>query len=378
MNKIRVGFLSSHNYFDKNSWSGILYYMYWALRSTSIEVVDLGNPYKTNFWTKILKRISPKKSVYRVGSDEYVRDSTQFANLVKEQLKDSKCDAIFSPVGSKELYFLDTNIPILYLSGMTHKVYKQTYSLNFTPQELDFLARQESAAISKATKLVYPSDWPVNSAIVDYQAEPDKIRVVPYGANLDSTPSIEDILEAKTNTSYCRLIFIGKDWERKGGEIAFQTLLALRRMKVNAELIIVGTKPPTEVQHEKLTVIPYLNKNKRSQMLKFYNLLLGSHFMIFPTKAEAFGVVSCEANAFGLPVITTEVGGIPTIIRNGKNGYMLPLSASANQFADLIKEIFNDKSRYQMLVCSSKEEYKSRLNWNKWAESIQEIIAEMI
>ena len=82
----------------------------------------------------------------------------------------------------------------------------------------------------------------------------------------------------------------------------------------------------------------------------------------------------CEANAFGLPVFTTDVGGIPTIIKNGRNGYMLPLSASGEDYANLIVQNFSDRGVYENLVRSSREEYDRRLNWNKWAESLHQVI----
>jgi glycosyltransferase involved in cell wall biosynthesis len=84
--------------------------------------------------------------------------------------------------------------------------------------------------------------------------------------------------------------------------------------------------------------------------------------------------VLCEANAFGLPVFTTDVGGIPTIAKNGKNGYMLPLSATGEDYANLIIEKLSDPTHYHNLVQSSRKEYDSRLNWNKWAESLHQLI----
>ena len=42
-----------------------------------------------------------------------------------------------------------------------------------------------------------------------------------------------------------------------------------------------------------------------------------SHRLLLPTRAECYGIVFCEANAYGLPVFATRVGGIPTIVKEG-------------------------------------------------------------
>lgn len=269
------------------------------------------------------------------------------------------------------------NIPIIYLSDTTFKVYYEYYPLNFEPQEVEWKEKQDSIAISKASKLVFSSKWAADSAVSDYQADADNLVILPFGANLDNPPLADEVLTKKP-TSLWRLLFVGKDWDRKGGEIAFQTLVALCNKGIDAELVVVGCVPPTEIKHDKLTVIPYLNKNIPEQRKKLDELFLRSNFFILPTRADCSPIVFCEASAFGLPVLTTDIGGIPTIIKNGKNGYRLPLSASGEDYANLIVERFTARTRYEKLVRSSREEYDSRLNWNEWAESLHYLMMGML
>ena len=141
---------------------------------------------------------------------------------------------------------------------------------------------------------------------------------------------------------------------------------------------MIGCVPPSEFQHEKLKVIPFLNKNIPEEQEQFSQLLLNSHFLVFPTRADCSPIVICEANAYGIPVITTDAGGIPTILKEGKNGYMLPLSAGGDEYAKLIATHFANKETYEQLVRSSREEYDDRLNWNKWAESTYKIMINML
>ena len=377
MKQVKVGFLSSHNYLDRNAWSGTLYQMYQALKMHNLKLVNLGIPSKPNYLKKLIRRTWTTHSQLPIGSPEYIKKNQKFAVFVEKQLKKTPCDVIFAPVGSKEITFLNTSIPIIYLSDITFKLYDGYYQSNFTPEEFGWRNKQETVAISKACKLVYPSEWAASSAIKDYKAQPEKIEIIPFGANIDNLPSFEEInLKSKTH-SVCRLLFIGKDWQRKGGDIAFQTLVCLRERGIDAELTVIGSLPSSEIKHDKLTVIPFLDKNDPVQRQRFRELLLNSNYFIFPTRADCSPIVTCEANAFGLPVITTEVGGIPTIIRNGKNGYMLPLSASGEDFASLIEKIFIDQINYQNLVSSSRIEYEQRLNWQSWGTKMFQVISNL-
>lgn len=377
MQRLRVGFLSVHDYLDKNAWSGTLYYMQKSLKEKDIQVIYLGEQKKTSIWQKVLNRLRKSNTSPKVGSPHYIAEWKKFATKVQDKLSKTPCDIIFAPVASAELMFLETRIPIIYLSDATFKLYQEHYQLNLDPQEAEWASKQEFTAISKASKLVYSSNWAGNSAISDYQAPADKVEIVSFGANLDEPLSQEKAL-SKKQTSICRLLFVGKDWERKGGKIAFETLLSLRQRGIDAELTVVGCVPPAEIKHEKLKVIPYLNKNVPHERQQLDELFLKSNFFILPTRADCSPIVFCEANAFGLPVITTDVCGISSLITNGKNGYMLPLSASGDDYAKVIVENFSDPTRYENLLRSSREEYDTQLNWDTWAEKLHHVFIEAL
>lgn len=373
---LKVGFLSAQNYLDKNTFSGTLYYMNKALERRGVQLVNLGRSKNYFYWRKQLNRIWKKPSNAEPNSPEFNSKYQKFASLVKNQLKNASCDLIFAPVASAEVSFLETETPIIFLSDATPKIYNEHYQLNLSSEKLEFLNKQELNVVAKSKKLVYSSQWAADSALHDYHAEANKIEIIPFGANIDNAPSINDIF-LKCQASRCRLLFVGKDWQRKGGNIAFQTLLSVINQGLDAELVIIGCTPPADIQHEKLTIIPYLDKNIPQQREQLNQLFLESHFFIFPTRADCSPIVICEANAFGLPVLTTDVGGIPTIIKEGKNGYMLPLSASSDNYANLVTKNFSNKTTYEQLVKTAREEYDSRLNWDKWAESIHQVMMNL-
>lgn len=163
------------------------------------------------------------------------------------------------------------------------------------------------------------------------------------------------------------------DWDRKGGAIAYDTLQQLKKKGVHAKLIICGCEPPPEFKDPDMEVIPFLNKNKPEDHARFVQLLSTSHFLLLPTRADCSLIVACEANSYGMPAITTDVGGVSDVVKDGINGYCLPLEASGKEYAELVEKIYADKKGYHELVASSRTRYEDHLNWDKWAQRFLQI-----
>lgn len=383
MTKLRVGFFSSQNYLDKNTFSGTLYYMYRALHEQNLNILNLGNPYPPTRRASLWKRLTePLQSrVHREpqnAESQLAEKKRKFALQVQKELSKKTCDLLFAPVASSELSYLNVSIPVVYVSDATPRLLDETYT-NFYKSREEFSRRaaQEKIAIAKATTSIYSSQWAADSAIQDYGAEAAKVQVISFGANIDSPPSASDIYQ-KCDRPRCRLLFIGKDWQRKGGNIAYETLLALLEKGVDTELVMLGSVPPEPLEHERLRIIPFLNKNIKQERDRFEQLLLESHFLMFPTRADCSPISICEANAFGVPVMTTDVGGIPTIMRSGQNGYMFPLSATPEDYGKAIAEVFQNRERYRELVRSCRAEYDLRLNWGTWARKVVGVMENLV
>jgi glycosyltransferase involved in cell wall biosynthesis len=97
-----------------------------------------------------------------------------------------------------------------------------------------------------------------------------------------------------------------------------------------------------------------------------------------PTRAEAAGIVFCEASAFGVPSLTLKTGGVEDYVRNGINGICLPYNSKPKDFAKSILEIVKDKDRYSSLCVGAFNEYKNRLNWECTASELVHLCEESL
>lgn len=322
---------------------------------------------------RLLHRLTGKTYLYTEAV------SRRLGKIAHERISKIPCDVIYSPAGSASLANLDLAIPIVYLSDATFRLVVDYYPefsgvLESHKKTAD---RFEQSSIQKARQLVYPSSWAAQSAIHDYHAESTRVNVIPFGANLESPPAASEVLHVPP-TDHCRLLFVGGHWQRKGGEIAYEAFLKLLEMGVPVELAIVGCTPPDQVRHENIRIFPFLNKNDPAQRAQLEQLYRRAHFFVLPSRAECFSIALCEANAFGLPVLTSDTGGLPDLVRVEKNGFLFPLAARGDQYAARVAEVFSDLPRYRSLRATSRGEFDSRLNWDHWGLKMRDVFQRAV
>lgn len=371
--KIKIAFVTSTNPLDKKSWSGIYYQMYKSLENKT-EKVDCIGPIPL-FFIKSLAVINKlTRLLFNKGYNHKNSIVLSFihSKYIQFKLRNKKYDYIFAPAASTEIAFLNTDIPIIYCSDSSFgqlNEYYDTYSnlFEFSVRESNFI---EQKAILKAKYITYPSQW-AKVYIEKNYTKKAAIEVIPFGANIDSD-KIQFIPKKIDKSSDINFLFLGVDWDRKGGEIVYQTFLELLEQGYNVNLTVCGCIPP--VSHSKIKVIPFLNKNNSSDLEKFNTLLQSTHFLFLPSKAECFGIVFCEASAFGIPSITRNTGGISDAVHNGINGFCLDEQASSEAYLQIIKKHIDNPQLYEELSISSRNLYLGTLNWDIWANELLNLL----
>ncbi len=376
---MKIAYLALNDPLDKKSWSGTTYYIAKALQKAGNEVEFLG-PLKMPGWLDKLLRAMAKfnRIVFR---KEYITKyslvlSWYSSKHFARKLKRKKFDCICAPAASAELGFLKTSLPVIYITDATFELvsnyeYREFDKMSwFSKIEGNLLERH---ALKKSSAVIYPSVWAAESAIKDYHIPNEKVFIAPFGANIDLVPDA-NVIYNKLNNKQLTLLFLAVDWDRKGGNIAFEVLKYLIYTHgMQAKLIVCGCEPPQHIAHPNMEVIPFLDKNKKEDYEKFVEIMTTSHFLLVPTRADCSLLAGCEANAYGMPAITTDTGGVSEIIKDGVNGYCLPYSAGGNTYAALIAELFLNEERHKQLIYSSRARFEEYLNWNKWSDSFKEI-----
>lgn len=377
----RIGFVSATDPNDRASFSGTHFQMLRGLERAFPQVHVLGPVPGNRILNRIFDRVN-RSLRHATGKQWDFLHSTLFSIYqglyFGIQARRLGCQALVAPAASTEIAFLPFSGTVVYSPDATFRLLDGGYSrfsslFKWSWRQTD---RIEAKAIARADRIVVSSEWARRSVIGDYGYPPDHVSVASYGPNLDSVPSDHEVFQRllPKNQTTCRILFLAVDWTRKGGDIALAAFLELLDRGVDAEFLVVGCSP--EVSHPKVRVVPSLDKNDPIQYAKLLELILSSHFMLVPTRADCTPIAFSEAAGYGIPVVTTDVGGVSSVVCHGSTGFALPLDATPEAYACAIQETWQDKELYARMVRASRRHSDERLNWDAWAARIREAINE--
>lgn len=381
-NMKRVGYLSVYNALNILSWSGVPYFQLKMLLKSGYACTEFGN-FKINKFIKL--KITLIKIYYKLLlSKKYLTDrSPEIVGLYIDQINSNQklkdCDIFFTPssiLAAKPI----NDKPIIFWADATFAGMIDFYPefSNLCNESIYYGQLIEQSALSNCKVALYSSEWAAKSAIENYVVDPKKVKVVPFGPNIECNRTMGDIkhLIYKKNIEVCKLLFVGVDWIRKGGDVALSIAIELNKRGVKTELNVVGCSAPEDAPNFIINH-GFIAKNNKIESLKLEKLFSECHFLVVPSRAECYGIVFAEASSFGVPSIATNIGGIPTVVKSGINGQTFGINATTDEYCSYIQEIISNEDCYNNLALSAFKFYLEELSWDVAGEKIKKIINEI-
>lgn len=205
------------------------------------------------------------------------------------------------------------------------------------------------------------SRWALESNKKLHPDQAFKIRSIGWGPNIIPLASNEVFSAAKED----RILCVGHDYYKKGADIFNEVSRRLKRVVPNLECIMVGragTKLDLSTL-DSLTIYPAASPDWISTIMKSSKL-----FMIL-SRFEAAGHVTVEAMSHGLPVICSNVCGLPEPIVNGETGYVVDIK----EIDDIVAksyELLTNQEKLEMFSKTAYENAMQKWQWNHVAEAI--------
>ena len=379
---MKIAYLSIEDPNDVHAWSGITRSMGNCLAQDGSQVIKLGplTPAPTNLAIKLRFQIYHRilgKSYWAERDPAVAKHyAHQAAELIN--LKAPDADIVFAP-STIPIGYLECRQPIVFWTDATFAGMVGFYhnARNLSGRTIRNGHRLEQSALDRCRLAIYSSQWAADSAIKDYGADPAKVKVVPFGANLPGLESVaqaEQIIRSRP-TDRCKLIVIAVDWTRKGVDLAVQVAAELNAAGLPTELTVIGCKPPpARTLPAFVHILGFISKATEEGRDRLTRLLGESHFMILPTEADATPIVFAEASSMAVPSLAARVGGVQAMVSD-RNGRTFPLETPAREYAAYIGATLAEPARYQELCLSAFAEYQSRLNWNIAGGSVGELLS---
>jgi glycosyltransferase involved in cell wall biosynthesis len=199
------------------------------------------------------------------------------------------------------------------------------------------------------------------SLVTQYNVPEKKVTTAYVGVNAPAaTGSVSNNAFHNQN-----ILFVGTDWERKGGPELVEAFAAIQQEFPEAQLTIVGCRPDIEVANcEVVGQVPV------DQISKYYQ---AASVFCLPTRREPFGVVFVEALAHKLPLIGTDLGAIPDFIVPGKSGYLVPAN-DVTALAEALRAILKDPVASQEMGEYGYKLAQERYNWSTVGKIMRQVI----
>ncbi len=365
---MKIAYVTDSDVSDIHSWSGSIHHIYKSLKESGFHVTPVDklktlskkNPY---FYGKRIAYKYLLGKTYSSSRDPRVLKS--YARQIESRISHSNFDVIFSP-NTGLVAYLNTKIPIVIWNDATFAGLAEYHPFlrNLCRETCQDNHITEQMAFDKARLIFLTSEWAVNSALDNYHVDKNKLVKVPFGANMDSRLDLRKITanQGRKNKKLMRLLFIGTYWTEKGGNIAYEASRLIQKRNIQVELHVVGCRPPVPLP-DWVKVHGFISKRTPDGRKTLDNLYLASHFLIVPTRADAFGLVFAEACAYGLPSIGTNTGGVSEIIKNNRNGFLFGMQDPPERYAEYMLKIWSSEKKLLSMSLHAFEEYKRRLNW---------------
>lgn len=279
--------------------------------------------------------------------------------------------------------FVHTQVPAILLGSAMRQV-PTVVSLDATPVQYDALGEHYAHAVGprwleriktelnrrcfdRAEHLVTWADWTKESLAVDYGIDRARVTVIPPGVDVERWEA--PVGHERPEDGITRILFVGGDLDRKGGRDLIEAFAVLHGRY--GDLIELHLVTPTEVKAPPGVTVHRTMTPNSAELIALYHRC---HVFCLPTRGDCLPMVLPEAGAAGLALVSTDVGAIGEIVRNGETGLLVPVRDVPALVAAL-DSVVTDHGRRRRLGSAANElvraEHNASINAGRIAAAIE-------
>ena len=201
------------------------------------------------------------------------------------------------------------------------------------------------------------------SLINQYKVGGQKVITAFAGSNIPDPVSLNVQKYQSKN-----ILFVGVEWERKGGPILVEVFKRLIKKYPDASLTIVGCKPDISLPNCKI-----VGRIPVEEVGEYYNQ---ASVFCLPTLREPFGIVFIEAMKYRLPIIANKIGSLPDLVKDNYNGYLI--NNNIDDYTSAICMLFEYPEKCRQLGDNGFNFAETKFSWKLVGGKIKEHIEPYI
>lgn len=257
----------------------------------------------------------------------------------------------------------------------------------------------EKIAIESADAIIAVSAGMRDDILRCYpNVEPAKVHVIYNGIDTDEFyPSAdrEVLSEYGLDPRRPAVVFVGRITRQKG---VVHLLAAARYFDPEVQLILCAGEPDTkEIGAEVAALVTQLKQERTGVVWidtmmpreKLRRLLSAATMFVCPSVYEPFGIVNVEAMASGLPVVASQVGGIPEVVVHDETGFLVPFApdphgnpldpdAFARELAARVNELAREPAKARAMGAAGRQRAVERFSWKSIGEQTLALYRKLV
>lgn len=354
-------FLTKWGNVKERAWSGIN----WSLYNALSKYFDLNDINLSLAKQSIIDRIISKCTSPDISFRETQRNGKYAINKINRE----KTTKIFQ--FAENIFDTDNLSTYIYQDLSVSYV---EYMMDSMPDIFAVSAYQDQDPVAIRNRTIYQNKyyeqcrgiftmgrWLAEDMVNRCHIEQAKVHPVGGGINLDK--GLIDFSKKKGN----KILFVGRDFKRKGGYIVVEAFKELKKRRKDVELYVAG--PSVNPYHEDIDGYHFMGDCDYNKTAELFNLC---DIYCMPSYFEAYGLVFVEALTFGLPVIARNAYEMPYLIQNGQTGLLLQKD-DVKELSEMMDSLLSDEDIKKNVVERQKD-YLVNYSWDKVAERIYSII----
>lgn len=349
------------------SWSGTHFNVYSSLmKYYNVKEIDIGDNRPYTIIYKLLRKFKLVKNDMGIKKDIHYNKkiNKMFKKLNVKNIPCIQFNECPNNITNIDSYiYIDLCVDFLYEAAKNNsKLYKYCGIPNLTLEGLEKRSVIQNNFFKECKGIFTMGNW-MAEYLSKIGIEDSKIH--PIGGGFNVLPPLSLECNKKTDT---KILFVGKDFYRKGGDLVCEAFQILLNKMPNAELHIAG---PTSLPEEflKCNNIYFYGEINYDKVQELYNKC---DIFVMPSRFEAYGLVFIEALSYGLPCIGKNDFEMPYFIEDNVTGKLIN-GEDCISLAESMYELLNNKT-YKQNVVIRHEEYISKYSWDSVVKRMVEVI----
>ncbi|MBN2309118.1 MAG: glycosyltransferase family 4 protein [Candidatus Hydrogenedentes bacterium] len=236
---------------------------------------------------------------------------------------------------------------------------------HFSSRKVQQIIDYQRRVFERCTAIFPRTQWAAGSVLDDYAQPPEKVQVASAGPNYLAEPLPHGPYDTQT------ILYIGRDFERKGGPLILDAFRKVREQLADARLVIVGCSPP--INEPGVEIVGPIVKDSAGGLERILELYSRASLFCIMSYYEPFGIVVIEAQNCYVPCVVPAQFAFTEMVVDGVTGRHVK-EYDAGLLADTLLELLSDPARLEAMGRAAHAHVHANFTWDVAARRIHERI----